>query len=255
MKDEIFRLIVKGLDDYKLLVILYKQPSAEQKKIIWEELYDRYYNYVYARIHKTFIKLPVGMIEIDDILNDVFLEFFKKLETRNILTKIKDPDRTSGYLRSVLTNLIKDMIRKVFGRGRFPTDESALKIDVSEIEPQALPKVSMIEEPLEIVANEVVSFIRTTVNQRLRGQDEKYRQIFVARLEEEPQASFKNIAKRLCIAEATVRQRYRRALKKVRAALLKEIEEALGKGKWNDYMLKLVRQQLKDADRKKGKET
>lgn len=258
MEDQVSNSVVKELTDIDLLWRLSQCPSATEKEAIWEELYTRYYNYVYINVDHTFKRLYPRIGEVDEVLNDVFLEFFQKLEAKNLFTKIKDPSRTSAYLRSMLKNLIRDKIRILFGKGRFTTgkifirpDEEGWKKIMNRAE--SILQTGREEESAEVLMHEAVFFIRTTVKKHLSGRDEKYKKILAARLEREPRPSFKKIGEEFKITAATARQRYKRGLEKVRRALLEEAEGTLGKGVWHDAMLQGIRRQLRGGKKTKGK--
>ncbi len=244
MGHKALKLLISDRSDHDLLVLMARQPPAEVKTAICEELYERHFNFVRGVI--SGYNRPRGNVEIEDVLDEVFLTFFRRLDKKDLTAEIADPDKTTSYVRSILRNLVKDNIRAVFRKWGPRAKE--VKLDekgwamIAATRPEE--KTTAENESEHKFTEHALAFIRSTLEKSLAGRDEKYRDVLASRLVAYPQPTFKQIARRLKITEAACRQRYKRAVLKFRDVLAQEADNEMGKGKWDDQMLQELLRRL-----------
>jgi RNA polymerase sigma-70 factor (ECF subfamily) len=155
-----------------------------------EFLFKEHYDYLCRTVYRV---LPKPAI-IEDLVQDVFFELWRKHETLNITTSIK------AYLRRAAVNKTLNYIRS-----------QRLKLADPENTPEPESRFTEAEEQLEV--NE----LQDRINKVVDSLPERCRMVFVlSRFEEK---SYKEIAEELGISIKTVENQISKALKLLRKAL------------------------------------
>lgn len=214
---------------------LQQNPTPKEKEAIWEELYVRYYNYVYMSINHFFFFTE--RVEPGDVLNTVFFKFFVKLGKRATIRRILHVNETSSYLRVMLTNIIKDMRKHLLTK----TSSLVKEMLISKEDLERILNTSRYPQPIanEEMSEDEVVFLRDILK-KLPCESRE-----VIRLRIDKELPYKEISIILNKSESYLRKIYERGMHLYRELTIAEAEQAIGKGKWNDDMLREIINKLK----------
>lgn len=114
--------------------------SETEKRYVWGELYRRYHKSLYSKAKYELFKFPLRSTEPGDLVNDAFVNFFEKIDKKDLKNRIKDSKAAPGYVSRTLENKLRDRLRELRGRGRKATDESDDKADLDDVNPGDLAR-------------------------------------------------------------------------------------------------------------------
>lgn len=188
----------------------FERLAASESSLDIEEFWDRFGNLFDSAALGVSMRYfgPVGVVQVDDLRNDLRNETFLRIwqGIRGGRLKVIGPVNVDAYVRSMMSRVLVEIMRR---HQMEIYSVSAVNVDILDDQPS----------PEEVaVSSERLGFVRTAMGTVMSNFPEEYRKIL--RLSWEDELTDTEIATSLNVPRSTIRDVRRRAISRLHEQLL-----------------------------------